>query len=108
MIAQRDVDLRSLSGENALFAMKMAEGSLAAGGRGGGFGERRVVSVSLFRYKDGSCEKLFSTEDASQIERFEIPFYVARMPLTLRDGTESMGYGVVDPELVHRYLDYTK
>lgn len=108
VIAQRDVDLKSLAGENTLFVLKMAEGSLAAGGRGGGFGERRVNRVSLYHYKDGSCEKLFDTEDEAKVSQFEVPYYVARMPLTLIDGTESMGYGVVEPELVDLYVSKTK
>jgi hypothetical protein len=103
VIAQGDVDLKSLVGENSLFLLKLTEGSLAAGGRGGGFGERKVVKVSLFRWKDGDCEKVFETEDEAKVAEFEVPYYVARMPMTLRDGTESMGYGVVDPELVGQF-----
>jgi hypothetical protein len=108
IIAQRDVNLQSLSGENTLFVLRMAEGSLAAGGRGGGFGERRLTRVSLYHYKDGLCEKLFDTEDEDKVNQFEVPYYVARMPLTLVDGTESMGYGVVEPELVDQYITKTK
>ncbi|MDV3277082.1 MAG: hypothetical protein LYZ69_01275 [Nitrososphaerales archaeon] len=103
VIAQRDVDLTSLAAENTLLLLKLTEGSHAAGGRGAGFGERKVVKVSLFRYGDGACEKLFDTEDEAKVAEFEVPYYVARMPMTLRDGTESMGYGVVDPELVGQF-----
>lgn len=103
VLAQRDVDLQSIAAENNLFLLRLAEGSLAAGGRGGGFGERRVVNVSLYRYSEGACEKLFETEDAAKVAEFEVPYHVARMPMTLRDGTEIMGYGVVDPELVGQF-----
>lgn len=103
IIAQHDVDLSSLSGENNLFLLKMTEGSLAAGGRGGGFGERRVVKVVQFRCRDGAYEKVFETTDEAKVSEFEIPYYVARMPVILRDGTESMGYGVVEPELVRQF-----
>ncbi len=108
VIAQRDVDLRATTVENALFVLRLAEGSLAAGGRGGGFGERRVVSVVLFRRVSGAWEKAFETSDPAKVEKFEVPYYVARLPLTLSDGRESMGYGVVEPELVERYLTYTR
>ena len=84
--------------------LKLAEGSLASGGRGGGFGERRVVKVLLFRCSEGACEKLFETEDEARVAQFEVPYYVARLPVTLADGTESMGYGVVEPELVGQFL----
>ena len=104
VIARKDVNLKSLAGENDLIVLKMAEGSLAAGGRGGGFGERRVVMVAHFRYVDGYCEKHFETTDEGRIADFEIPYHVARMPLTLSDGAEAMGYGVVDEDVVKEML----
>jgi hypothetical protein len=100
VIAENEVDLKSLRGKNTLFLLKVAEGSLAGGGRGGGFGERRVVAVFAFRYVDGVCEKIFETAEEATVSRFEVPYYVTRMPMTLSDGAESVGYGVVDPELV--------
>jgi hypothetical protein len=104
VIARRDVNLQSLAGKNDLILLKMAEGSLAAGGRGGGFGERRVVMVAHFRYRDGLCQKLFETIDEGKAAQFEVPYYVARMPLTLRDGTDAMGYGVVDEDAVSEMI----
>ena len=100
MIASRDVDLQSLAGLNDLILLKLVEGSSAAGGRGGGFGERRVVMVAHFRYNEGRCEKLFESSDEAKAGEFEVPYYVARMPFVMRDGTEAMGYGVVDGDLV--------
>jgi len=100
VIAENDVDLRCTASGNRLFLLKIAEGSLAAGGRGGGFGERRVVAVYCFNSKGGSWTKLFETQDESAAAGFEIPYYVSRLPLTLADGKETMGYGVVEPELV--------
>jgi len=104
VIAESEVNLRSLQGKNTLFLLKMAEKSLAAGGRGGGFGERRVVKVFVFRYRDGVCEKLYETDDDEKVVSFEVPYYVSRLPLTLKDGAESMGYGVIDPELVSTFV----
>ncbi|TLY01697.1 MAG: hypothetical protein E6K95_06425 [Thaumarchaeota archaeon] len=100
VIAENEVDLKSLRGKNTLFLLKVAEGSLAAGGRGGGFGERRVVAVLAFRYEEGVCEKIFETAEEGTVSKFEVPYYVTRMPMTMSDGAESVGYGVVDPELV--------
>ena len=100
VIAENDVDLKSLRGKNTLFLLKVAEGLLAAGGRGGGFGERRVVAVLAFRYEEGVCEKIFETAEEGTVSKFEVPYYVTRMPMTMSDGAESVGYGVVDPELV--------
>jgi hypothetical protein len=101
VIAQKDVDLRP-SGGNQLFLLKIAEGSLAAGGRGGGFGERRVVSVICFNSQEGHWAKLYETQDESRAADFEVPYHVSRLPLTLADGSETMGYGVVEPELVQQ------
>ena len=105
VIAETDVNLKSLRGRNTLFLLKMAEGSLSAGGRSGGLGERRVVGVTEFRYENGECEKLFETAEEAKAGKFEVPHYVTRMPLILRDGTESVGYGVVDPELVSSFAE---
>ncbi len=100
VVSEKELDLNGLHGENRFFVMKMVEGSLAAGGRGAGFGERRVTLVAAFRYRDGTCERMFETEEERLLASFEIPYYVSRLPFVLPDGTEAMGYGVVDPELV--------
>lgn len=101
LVSSNDVDLRGADG-SVIFVMKIAEGSLASGGRGGGFGERRVVKVSKFRY-EGAWTKAFETEEEATLAKFEVPHYVSRVPVTFADGTEGMGYGVVDPELVAEF-----
>ena len=103
VLSEKDVDLRSGRGDGSLVVMKMVEGSLAAGGRGAGFGERRITKVALYRLKEGECEKLFETEDESRLAGFEVPYYVSRLPFVLEDGKEVMGYGAVDPGLVAEY-----
>jgi hypothetical protein len=99
VISDRDLDLRSGSGDVTFFLLKIGEGSLAAGGRGGGFGERKVVAVLCFIRTADAWTKAFEASEA-RLEEFEVPYHVSRLPLTLSDGTESMGYGVVDPDLV--------
>lgn len=103
VISEKEVDLRGNSGVNRVFVLKMVEGSLAAGGRGAGFGERRVTKVVLFALRAGVWEKLFETEDEGRVSAFEVPYYVSRTPFILGDGSETVGYGVVDPELVETY-----
>ncbi|HEY6282622.1 MAG TPA: hypothetical protein VIW22_01715 [Nitrososphaerales archaeon] len=100
VIAEKDVDLRPQSGDNKLFLLKIVEGSLASGGRGGGFGERRVIEVMFFERKNGTWSRPFRTDDEASVANFEVPYHVSRLPLTLLDGAESMGYGVVEPDLV--------
>jgi hypothetical protein len=103
VIAEKDVDLRPQSGDNRLFLLKIAEGSLAGGGRGGGIGERKVVEVVCFELRNSVWTRLFRTDDEGTSAAFEVPYYVSRLPLTLVDGTESMGYGVVEPDLVTEF-----
>jgi hypothetical protein len=99
LIAEADVDLRPGAPSNRLFLFKIGEGSLAAGGRGGGFGERRVTAVLCFERNPNGWSKVFEAEE-EQLEQYEVPYHVSRLPMVLPDGTETMGYGVVDPELV--------
>jgi hypothetical protein len=108
VIARSDVDLKAPSGGNDLVLLVMAESSLAAGGRGGGFGERRVVKVVHFRCSEGTWEKLFETREEDAVAAFEIPYNVSRIPITLGDGTDAMGYGVVEQELVEQMIEKTR
>lgn len=100
VIAERDLDLRPQSEDNRLFLLKIGEGSLAAGGRGGGFGERKVTGVYCFAQRNGVWTKLFGTVEETKAAEFEVPYYVSRLPFVMTDGTEAMGYGVVERELV--------
>lgn len=102
-ISERDVDLRPGSADNIVFLLQVGEGSLAAGGRGGGFGERRVTAVLCFGLKEGVWRVLLRAEK-EELEDFEVPYHVSRLPIILVDGSETMGYGVVDPELVSEWL----
>ena len=100
VISDRDLDLRPGSGDVRFFLLKIGEGSLAAGGRGGGFGERKVTAAFCYTRRNGGWAKLFEA-DEGRASQFEVPYHVSRLPMTLADGTESMGYGVVDLDLVH-------
>ena len=100
VISNRDVDLRAGAEDSRLFVLKIGEGSLAAGGRGGGFGERKVTGVFCFELSGGEWAKRFEVVGEEAASGFEVPYYVSRLPFTMADGTEAMGYGVVDPALV--------
>ncbi len=103
LVAENPVDLKSLHGENFVYILLLPEGSTAAGGRAGGFGERRVEKLYAFHYSNGSCRKLFEVESPEKLERFELPYHAAGMPVLLPDGTERIISGVVDPEFVASY-----
>jgi hypothetical protein len=100
VISDKDVDLRPQSGDNRLFLLKIGEGSLAAGGRGGGFGERKVTAAFCFERRMRGWTKVFESKGEAEAAKFEVPYYVSRLPMTLADGSEAMGYGVVEPELL--------
>ena len=104
VIAEAEVDLRSQGKPNSLVLLRMVEGSAAAGGRGGGFGERRVAAVDFFKGSNGVWSRLRGPITDSSAAEFEVPYYVSRLPMTLPDGAESVGYGAVDPDLVRQML----
>ncbi|MDG6920260.1 MAG: hypothetical protein JRN44_00685 [Nitrososphaerota archaeon] len=99
VISEKEVDLSPRGADNTMFLLKIGEGSLAAGGRGGGFGERKVTAVFCYAREGEGWSKLYEAE-GEEAEGFEVPYYVARLPMTMADGEESVGYGVVDKELV--------
>lgn len=103
VISEKDVDLRPHSGDNRLFLLKVGEGSLAAGGRGGGFGERKVIAALCYELRGGEWKMLFQA-DGEAAAGYEVPYYVSRLPMTLADGSESVGYGVVEPDLVRELM----
>lgn len=103
LVAENPVDLQSLRGHNSVYVLQLLEGSLAAGGRAGGFGERRIEKLYAFHYEDGSCRKLFETDSPEKLDRFELPFHAAGTPVILPDGSERIISGVIDPEFVESY-----
>ena len=103
LVAENSVDLRSLQGKNSIYILQVPEGSSAAGGRAGGFGERRIEKVYCFRYENGVCEKVLETDDPEKLEKFELPYHAAGLPVILTDGTEKIVSGVIDPELIESY-----
>lgn len=65
----------------------------------GGLGERKVTAALCFERRGGVWSKVFEAGE-NEVAAYEVPYYVSRLPMTMADGTEAMGYGVVDPELV--------
>src|SRR2546426_12184011 len=68
LVAENPVDLKSLQGENFVYLLQLPEGSTAAGGRAGGFGERRVERLYAFHYSNGSCRKLFEVDSPEKLK----------------------------------------
>lgn len=107
VVAEDSVDLKLLQGRNWIYILELPEGSTAAGGRAGGFGERRIQKAYCFRYENGACDKVLETDDPEKLERFELPYHAAGLPVILSDGTEMIVSGVVDPEFIRSYKQVT-
>ncbi len=103
IVAENPIDLRSLHGQNFVYVLQLPEGSLAAGGRAGGFGERTVEKLYAFHYENGSCRKLFEIDTPEKLEHFELPYHASGTPVILPDGSERIVSGVIDPEFVESY-----
>ncbi len=103
LVAENPVDLKSMEGQNSVYVLQLPEGSHAAGGRAGGFGERRIEKLYAFHYENGSCRKLFETNSPDKLEKFELPYHATGTPVVLPDGSERIVSGVIDVEFVEAY-----
>ena len=103
LVAENPVDLQKLQGGNSVYILQLPEGSMAAGGRAGGFGERRLEKLYAFHYEDGACFKLFEVDSPEKLEKFDLPYHAAGTPVILPDGSERVMSGVIDPEFVESY-----
>ncbi len=103
LVAENPVDLKSMVGQNSVYVLQLPEGSHAAGGRAGGFGERRIEKLYAFHYENGSCRKLFETDSPDKLEKFELPYHATGTPVVLPDGSERIVSGVIDVEFVEAY-----
>ncbi|HUI00075.1 MAG TPA: hypothetical protein VLU99_08595 [Nitrososphaerales archaeon] len=103
LVTDQMVDLRNLQEANEIYVLQMPDASTAAGGRGGGLGERRVVRVYHFRCGGGDCRKVAEIEDEGKIENLDLPYHATALPIILPDGREKLLTGVVDRDLGRSY-----
>jgi len=100
VVSDNDIYLNSKDRKNRIYILEVDTGSHAAGGRGGGFGQRKFKKVHGFDYQDGICKKILeTTENLDELDSG----YVVRMPITLLDGKEIMVSCSIDPLLVQEY-----
>jgi hypothetical protein len=102
-VTEELIDLRSLDQPNEIYILQMPDGSTAAGGRGGGMGERRVVKVYHYSCGQGDCRKVAEFEDAEKIESLDLPYHATAFPIILPGGEEKLVSGVADKELAGSY-----
>jgi hypothetical protein len=98
--SDRAVNLNSKQDENRIYILEVDTSTHAAGGRGGGFGQRRFSKVYGFDYHNGQCKKILETsENLDDLDSG----YVVRMPIRLPDGEEIMASCSIDSTLVQEY-----
>jgi len=103
-VAERPIDLTKLDEPNTIFVLQLPEGfSTAAGSRGGGFGERRVLKIYEYVCGHGDCKKVNEFEGQEATETVDLPYHAAAFPITLPDGREKLVSGVADAEFVAAY-----
>jgi hypothetical protein len=102
-VAEKPIDLRDLQTSNTVYILQLPDGSTAAGGRGGGFGERRIVRLYHFEYGGGTCRKEAEVEDDGKLDSLDLPYHATAMPILDREGREKLVSGVIDPSFVASY-----
>jgi hypothetical protein len=91
--------------ENIVFILMVEESRGAAGGRGGGSGNRKIDKVIGFKTNNNSNHlKIFETENADLIEKFDIPYNAVAMDIILESGEPYVVQGITDKEMINSYL----
>ena len=102
-VAEKLIDLSDLGVPNNIYVLQLPEGSTAAGGRGGGLGERRIIKVYHFECGSGSCMKVGEFEDDERLDSLDLPYHATAMPILDPQGKERLVSGVVDPQFAESY-----
>ena len=109
IVSSQEINLNIVDGsnmqENTIFVLMVKESSGSAGGRGGGSGMRKVDRIIAFKINGNVDEQIFETQDSQEIEEFDIPYSAVAMDIVLESGVPYVVQGVVDPDLVNRYLE---
>lgn len=99
VVSENDIHLNA-NQKNKIYVLEVDAGGHAAGGRGGGFGQRKFKKVYGFEYENGVCKKILETTE--NLEDLDSG-YVVRLPITLPDGKEIMASCSIDSQLVQEY-----
>ncbi len=111
IVSSQEINLNIVEGmwqENTIFVLMVKESSGSAGGRGGGSGMRKIDRILAFKIAGNSDEQIYETQDSQEIEEFDIPYSAVAMDIVLESGVPSVVQGVVDPDMVNRYLEIVR
>ncbi|MEM2759306.1 MAG: hypothetical protein QXU32_01315 [Nitrososphaerales archaeon] len=99
LVSDNEIDLNS-DNKSRIYALEVDTATRTAGGRSGGFGQRRFRKIYGFDCQDGTCKKILEThENLDQLDTG----YVVRIPIRLIDGKEVMASCSIDSQLVRKY-----
>ena len=100
------LDKNQDNAENIVFILMVEESRGAAGGRGGGSGNRKIDKVIGFKTNNNNSNhlKIFETENADMIEKFDIPYNAVAMDIILESGEAYVVQGITDKEMIKSYL----
>ena len=98
------LDKNQDNAENIVFILMVEESRGAAGGRGGGSGNRKIDKVIGFKINNYNHLKIFETENADMIEKFDIPYNAVAMDIILESGEPYVVQGITDKEMINSYL----
>jgi len=100
LVSENDIHLNARNHKNRIYVLEVDAGGHAAGGRGGGFGQRKFKKIYGFDYENGNCKKILETiENLEDLDSG----YVVRLPITLPDGKEIMASCSIDSQLAQEY-----
>lgn len=109
VVSLNDIRLNKNSDiENIIFILMVEESFGSAGGRGGGSGNRKIDKILGFKIKDNKDIKIFETDDAELIEKFDIPYNAVAMDIVLESGEPYVVQGIMDQEIIKSYLKIIK
>lgn len=104
-VTSKPIDLRTPDLPNDIYVLQLPDGSTAAGGRGGGFGERRIVKVYHFEAGEGGLRKVSEIEDDERLDALDLPYHATAMPILDPQGNEKLVSGVIDPPFAQSYRE---
>ena len=103
-VAEDSIDLSRNEGRNCVYVLELPGAAPgAAGGRIGGLGERKLQKILCFRMENGKWLKVYETDVAERVEKFELPYHAAGLDVVMPDGSTRVVSGVVDPQLIRSY-----
>jgi len=102
VISKNEVNLNE-NNDNKLYIFEFDVSGSSAGGRAGGFGQRRIIKLHVFSQHDNQIKKLLEISDIEKLNNFDIPYNVSLYPIVLDNNEEIMAYNLIDSDLIMQY-----